>query len=126
VRVGAKARRVRKFRSAGGGVRFRRTRRAVWVFVVRGRRVRAVAVTTRGLARHRRALRIAARRVLTAKASARKRVFVPSTTQARAAARGKPTGQPLAGTSDPRLNAALAMLCGLQVGGSGATAGAGR
>jgi hypothetical protein len=37
-----------------------------------------------------------------------------------AAAGAAPTGQPLAGTSDPRLNAKLALLCGMQVSKSGA------
>jgi hypothetical protein len=32
------------------------------------------------------------------------------------------TGKPLAGTSDPKLNAALTVLCNLQMGGTSATA----
>jgi hypothetical protein len=56
------------------------------------------------------------RRVLSAKATARRRGFVPSAAQATAS--GRPTGKPLAGTSDPRLNAALTMLCSLQAGGA--------
>ena len=58
------------------------------------------------------------RRVLRAKASARIRKFVPNQAQVNA----RPTGRPLAGTSDPRLNKALVMLCNLQVGGTGRTA----
>jgi hypothetical protein len=57
------------------------------------------------------------RLLLTAKATARGRAFIPSAAQASAS--GRLTGQVLAGTSDPRLNAALIMLCGLQVGGTG-------
>jgi hypothetical protein len=53
---------------------------------------------------------------MAAKASALGRKFVPSAAQA--ASRGRVTGKPLAGTSDPRLNAALAMLCSLQAGGA--------
>ena len=54
-------------------------------------------------------------RLLAAKASPVRPGFIPSVAQAQAAAAGKPSGQPLAGTSSPRLNAALALLCGLQV-----------
>jgi hypothetical protein len=104
------------------GIHFKRTRRAVWVYAARGGRVRAVAVATRGLARHPKALRAAMRRVLRAKASAAPRRFVPSEAQAAAERAGRPiTGKPLAGTSDPRLNAALTMLCGLQAGGTSAS-----
>jgi hypothetical protein len=127
VLVGAPARRIRAARSAGGGVRFRLTQQGAWVYAVRGGRVLAVAAASRGLARRPKALRVAMRRVLAAKASARARTFVPS--QAQAKASGRPTGKPLAGTSDPRLNAALTMLCSLQVGGtsqSGPATGGGR
>jgi hypothetical protein len=51
------------------------------------------------------------RRLLAARATARARPFIPSA--ATAAARGL-TGRTIAGTSDPRLNAALVMLCNLQ------------
>jgi hypothetical protein len=98
-------------RSKGNGVVVRRS----WVYAVRGGRVRAVAVASRALLRRPRALRVAMGRVLTAKASARARKFVPNPA---ASAAGRPTGKPLAGTSDPRLNAALIMLCNLQVGGT--------
>jgi hypothetical protein len=114
VRVGAPARRVLAARSAGGGVRFRRTRRGAWAYAVRGGRVRAVAVASRRLARRPRALRDAVRLLVAAKASARARAFVPSEAQASA----RLTGKPLAGTSDPRLNAALMVLCSLQVQGT--------
>jgi hypothetical protein len=39
--------------------------------------------------------------------------FVPSDAEAQGLAAGQPTGKTLAGTSSPRLNAALALLCGL-------------
>jgi hypothetical protein len=69
-------------------------------------------VASGDLARRPKALRAAMRLLLTAKASAAPRAFVPSTAQASAS--GRLTGRSLAGTSDPRLNAALMMLCGLQ------------
>ena len=116
VRVGAKMTRGRE-------VRVRKTRRAVWVYDVRGGRVKAVAVTTRAFARHPKQLRAAMRRVVSAKASARALKFIPSAAQAGAA--GAPTGRPLAGTSDPRLNRALMLLCGMQAGGTNANAAAG-
>jgi hypothetical protein len=56
------------------------------------------------------------RLLLAARASARARTFIPSAAQASAS--GRLTGQTLAGTSDPRLNAALTMLCGLRVVGT--------
>jgi hypothetical protein len=123
IAVGAAARWARG-RSAGSGVRFVRTRRGAWVYAVRGGRVSAVAFASRALARRPRSLGGAMRLMLAAKATAQPRVFVPSAAQA--AAKGRLNGQPLAGTSDPRLNEALAMLCGLQVGGVSASAGAAR
>src|SRR4051794_24691261 len=97
--VGSAARRVAAARSAGGGIRFRRTARGAWVYAVRGGRVRAVGVAGRSLARHPGALRGAMLRVLAARASAARRTFVPSA--ATTGARGRITGKPLAGTSDP-------------------------
>jgi hypothetical protein len=120
VLVGASARALRAAGSAGGGIRFRRISQGAWVYAVSGGRVRAVGVVSRGLARRPNALRVAMRRVLTAKASARARKFVPNQAQVNA----RPSGRPLAGTSDPRLNKALVMLCNLQAGGTGrSTAG---
>jgi hypothetical protein len=110
--VHARARAV----GGGNGVHVRRFARGAWVYAVRGGRVRAVGVASRALAARPAALRVAMRRVLAAKASALGRKFVPSAAQA--ASRGRVTGKPLAGTSDPRLNAALAMLCSLQAGGA--------
>src|SRR4051794_4481584 len=116
VPVGARARRVSGLRSAGGGVRFRRTRRGAWVFGVRGGRVRAVGVASRGLARRPKALRVAMRRVLAARASARPRRFVPSQAQAKGALRGRPTGRAPAGAGGPR---AAQGVRGLGGGGGG-------
>ena len=100
----------------GGGVRFRRTPQGAWVYAVRGGRVSAVAVASRALASRPGALRIAVRQLLAAKAASAATAFVPSQAQAEAEATGRPvTGRTLAGTSDPRLNAALALLCGLGV-----------
>jgi hypothetical protein len=109
IRVGAPARRVAKAQSAGGGILYR----GAWVYALRGGRVRAVGVASRSLARTPKALRSAMKRVLGAKATSRRRVFVPNAAQA--GKRGRLTGRTIAGTSDPKLNAALEMLCGLQV-----------
>jgi hypothetical protein len=115
VAIGAPAARaLAGTRSAGGGVRVRPTRRGAGVYAVRGGRVQAVAAASRALARHPKDLRTAMRRVITAKASSRQKGFIPS---AALEAAGAPTGRTLAGTSDPRLNAALTMLCSLQVSG---------
>jgi hypothetical protein len=72
--------------------------------------VRAVAVASRSLARKPQQLRAAMARVLAARASQAKRVFEPSI-----AAQASLSGQPLAGTSDQRLNAAFALLCSAQL-----------
>src|SRR4051812_6699084 len=109
------AQRARKARSAGAGVRYRRIARGgAWVYAVKRGRVVAVAVASRALARSPKALAVAMRRLRAATASATPRTFVPSAAQA--SARGRVlTGQPLAGTSSARLNAALAYLCRLQL-----------
>jgi len=113
--VGARAASVvRRTRSLGAGIRVRPAGRVTWVYVVRGRRVRAVAVASRRLARSRTALRRAIKEMLSAKAAQTQPEFVPSVVQA-AATRTAPTGQALAGSSNPRLNTALAILCHLQV-----------
>jgi hypothetical protein len=114
VSVGARAARAtRRTRSLGAGIRIRPAGRVTWVYVVRGRSVRAVAVASRRLARSRAGLRRAVRQMLSAKAAQTHPEFVPSAAQA--ATRAAPTGQTLAGSSDPRLNTALAVLCHLQV-----------
>jgi hypothetical protein len=97
-----------------GGVLVRKTRTGAWVASIKGGRVAAVAAAGRTLAAHPKALRAAMRRVLTAKASSQKKRFIPNAAQA--GAKGRLTGKPLAGTSDPRLNAALTRLCNLQAG----------
>ncbi|HEV2812466.1 MAG TPA: hypothetical protein VGW10_04365, partial [Solirubrobacteraceae bacterium] len=74
-------------------------------------RVRAVGVATRSLARRPKALRAAARLLRTAKAAQVERAFVPNPKQAEKAL----TGRALAGTDNPQLNDALALLCSLQV-----------
>ena len=89
--------------------------RVTWVYAVRRGRIRAVAVAARRLARSRTALRRAARLMLSARAAQTQREFVPSAAQAAAATRGAPTGRTLAGSGNPRLNQALALLCHLQV-----------
>jgi hypothetical protein len=103
-------------RSAGDGIRVRRAPQGAWVYAVRGGRVVAVATASSGLARRPKDLRVAMLRVLSAKATSRPRPFIPSGAQAKSS--GGLTGKPLAGTSDPRLNAALTLLCGLQGGGA--------
>jgi microsomal dipeptidase-like Zn-dependent dipeptidase len=117
VHLGTPLRRLRGTRSAGGGVRVRGRS----VYVLKGGRVQGVALATRGLLSNPKALRAAARRLLAAKASNRTRKFVPSVAQANGTA---PTGKPLAGTTNQKLNATLTMLCNLQLSGSrGATPG---
>ncbi|HEV7461026.1 MAG TPA: hypothetical protein VGN78_10850, partial [Solirubrobacteraceae bacterium] len=115
VAVGARAASaVRRTRSLGAGMRFRSAGRVTWVYVVRNGRIRAVGVATRGLARSRTALRRAVRLMLSARAAQTTPEFVASAAQA-ATARTAPTGQTLAGSSNPRLNTAFALLCHLQV-----------
>ncbi len=87
IRVDAPARQVAGARSAGGGILYR----GAWVYAVRGGRVRAVGVASRSLLRSPKALRSAMRRVLTAKATSRRRAFIPNVAQT--GARGRITGQ---------------------------------
>src|SRR3954447_2756508 len=100
---------VRGAKQIGRGVLLDRGR-TNWVFAVRSGRVRAVAVATRALARRPKQLRSAMARLLGARVSQAKRVFKPNTAAGAALA-----GHILAGTSDPHLNAAFALLCRLQV-----------
>jgi hypothetical protein len=58
---------------------------------------------------------VAVARVRRATASQERPTFIPAPAQA--ASGRRPTGRTLAGTSNPRLNAALAALCSLQVQG---------
>ena len=78
VGIGRKASAIRRARRVGGGVRARRIGGRVFVWAVRGGRVRAVGVTTPRLARDRPALRRAMRRVLRARADNGPREFVPA------------------------------------------------
>jgi hypothetical protein len=91
-------------------------RGGTFVYAVERGRVSAVVVASRSLARRPEALRAALRRLQAATASRAPRAFRPSAAQA--ATGGLPAGRALAGTSDPRLNAALALLCSLQVQGA--------
>jgi hypothetical protein len=84
-----------------------------WVFGVHDGRISALAVASRRLASNHAALRTAMKRLLGAKASQAKHVFEAN--PAAAAARAALHGNVLAGASDPRLNAALAMLCSMQL-----------
>ena len=94
----------------GAGVLLDRGR-TNWVFAVRKGRVRAVAVASTALAKKPKQLRAAMRRLLAARASQTKHAFVPNT-----AAQAALSGKILAGTSDPKMNAALAYLCMAQMG----------
>jgi len=93
VRVGDRASSIRGTRSGGRGLRIRRAGKSVYVYVIRGRRVKAIGVATRDLARNRKALRAAAKRLVSAKASAAPRIFVPADAQKA----GKMAGRALAG-----------------------------
>jgi hypothetical protein len=104
VRVGARTRHA--------GFRVRRAGRVAYVAYASGGRVRAVGVATASLARHRAALRAAVGRLLRARATQASRAFVPSPAQAATA--GRLTGHNLAGTGNPKLDAALVNLCRLQ------------
>jgi hypothetical protein len=96
-------------KATGDGVRVR----GDWVYDVRDGRVRAVAVASNALTEKPKALRAAVARMLRAKATQARPAFVPNTAAKAAAAS---LNGPLAGTSDPKLNAALAYFCSLQVG----------
>ncbi|HEX8075492.1 MAG TPA: hypothetical protein VF545_10975 [Thermoleophilaceae bacterium] len=111
IAVGARARRLRGFaRSVGGGVFVRRDRRGAFVYAVRRGRVSAVAVATRALTRRAAPLRAAMRRVTRARATQGPRTFVTNSTPGSA----RLTGTTFAGSSDSRVNEALAVMCGLQ------------
>jgi hypothetical protein len=112
--VGAAAARIaRTTRPLGAGVRTRLAGRVAWVYVVRRGRIRAVGLAAGSLARRPGALRLAVARLLAARATQAQPSFEPSAAQA--ASGGALTGRTLAGTSNPRLNAALTLLCHLQV-----------
>jgi rhodanese-related sulfurtransferase len=109
VEVGSAVKRVRGVATGvGQGLFVRRAGGAVFVWSVLNGHVKTVGVATRGLARRPRALRAAMKRVARAHASQAKRVFIPNATPGSA----RLTGASLVGTSDPRLNRALAVICG--------------
>jgi hypothetical protein len=83
---------------------------AMSVFAVRRGRVRAVGVATRALARRPARLRAAMRRLRKARATQAARTFTPNPT----AGSARLTGTTLAGSSNPRLNRALALLCSVK------------
>jgi len=121
VAVGSSIRKLpRGLRSAGAGIRYRRTRSGTaFVYVVRAGRVRALATVSRAVARRGSSIRRDVRLLLAAKASQARREFKPSPTEASRTARGAgPTGRPLAGTGNELINERLALLCGLQVQGA--------
>jgi microsomal dipeptidase-like Zn-dependent dipeptidase len=108
--VGASAQRLAgAAHPAAGGVFVRRAGRTTYVYTVRRGRVRAVGVATPALARHPAHLREAMRRVRMARATQARPRFKPNPT----AGSARLTGTTLAGSSDPRLNRALVMLCSL-------------
>jgi hypothetical protein len=94
----------------GNGLRVDKSRSTAWVYDVRGGKVRAVAVASSALAKRPAALRTAMKRLLAARASQAKRTFKPAATAGAAL-----SGKILAGASDPRLNAAFAYLCSMQL-----------
>jgi hypothetical protein len=94
--------------SVGHGLFVRPGPHSAFVWAVSNGRVKAVAVATSSLAARAGDLRAAMRRLVDAHASQAKRVFIPNATPGSAAL----TGASLAATSDPRLNRALAVLCG--------------
>jgi hypothetical protein len=111
VGIGARASRIRRGRAIGGGVVVRRSGSRAFVYFRRRGRVRAVGVTTWRLARDRRAVRSAVRRVLRARADNRPKGFVSSEAQARPAM----LGRSLAATGDRDVDARLAMFCSLNL-----------
>jgi hypothetical protein len=108
IAVGAPKRSLTGTRRAGAGVRYRGN----WAYRLRGGRVTAVATASRALVRRPRALASAMRRLGAARAHTTSQ-FEPSPAQRPGTA--QLTGRPLAGTGDENADAALALLCQLQV-----------
>lgn len=104
----ARGRRGVGARSPRDGIAVRGTR----VTVARSGRVRAVAVASPAVAGRPNALDADVALLLRARATQAPRRFVPSA--AEAALHGRLTGRALAGTGNPRLDAAVALLCGLR------------
>jgi hypothetical protein len=116
VAVGAPASALAGAASAGSDVRYRVTDRGAWAYVLRHGRVAAVATASRALGQDPGALAAVMRRLASATATQATAPFEASAAQAQQEAAGaQPTGQPLAGTSDAGVNAALAELCHLQI-----------
>jgi microsomal dipeptidase-like Zn-dependent dipeptidase len=109
--VGARASAVRRARRIGSGLLVRRTGRRAFVYATRAGRIRAVAVSTARLARDRRALRAAVRRVLRARADNRPRTFVPAEAQAKP----RMLGRALAASGSRDVDARLALVCSLNL-----------
>jgi hypothetical protein len=99
-------------RRAARGIRYRRTAHGAWAYRLHRGRVVAVATASRSLARRPRALAAAMRRLTSARARTTTASFEPSPAQRTGAV---PTGRPLAGTGNTDTDAALALLCQLQV-----------
>jgi hypothetical protein len=112
VAVGAPATELSATQSAAPGVRYRQTADATWAYLIRDGGVAAVAAASLSLTRDPGALAAAMRRLASATATQATSSFEPGTAQAAGA---PPTGQPLAGTADPKVNAALTLLCHLQI-----------
>jgi hypothetical protein len=106
IEVGRPANRLQGTPSIGGGLFLRRVGSRAYVFAVRAGRIRGAAVTTTGYASHRGALRVAMRRVMTAKADSTPRKFIPNPKQAK----GRFLGRAIAGTP-----ASLMYYCGLSL-----------
>ena len=96
-------------RMAGKGLRVKRAGKRAFVYSLRKGRVRAIAVTSRKLAGRKKALKVAMRRVVRAKASAAPRKFVP----AKAQADGRMLGRALAGSGNRAVDQQNALLCAI-------------
>jgi hypothetical protein len=101
----------------GNDIRLATSGSTTWVYATRAGTVRAVAVASPKLAGRPAALRQAVSRLLAARTSQAKPVFQPNPALASSAGI---TGKVLAGVSDPRLNAAFAYLCSMQMQAYGA------
>jgi hypothetical protein len=116
VAVGAPESALSATQSAGGGVRYRQTADVTWAYLVRDGHVTAVATASPSLAGDPGALAAAMGRLAAATATQATPSFEPSAAQAQQQASGaQPTGQPLAGTGNANVDAALAALCHLQL-----------
>ncbi|MGI8460554.1 MAG: Coagulation factor 5/8 type domain-containing protein [Solirubrobacterales bacterium] len=108
VPVGARITRLAGAESLGGGVFVAGSGSSEYVYATHRGRVRAVGVAKGSLGSKQ--LRAAMRRAITAVATSARPQFVPNATPGST----RLTGTNLAGSPDPRLNEALAMLCSLE------------